>query len=285
MRHVVFLVAIMCYIDIRIIFAFMSKHPITYYASQEILSVMTVSDDNALAVAVALEKFGQEMSVAPGSKNNHQTWVGGYVDHIRDTMVIATELYNVLSLHGPLPFTLSEVHEVLFIHDIEKPLIYENKIRDVSSDMRKIMVQEILSECNFVLSDKMNNALKYIHGENEDYTGEKRVMNELAAFCHMCDVASSRIFHSYGKGPRIIPDGDNSDVDTVQPKGSMDIYTDSGKKVFFTNKSAQIMCDRELKSSGAFTVENTVPGKNKSTVVLKEIPGVNISTKLLQNHG
>ena len=42
-------------------------------------------------------------------------------------------------------------------------------------------------------------ALKYIHGEGDDYQKDKRVMTPLCAFCHCCDVISARIFFDYPK--------------------------------------------------------------------------------------
>lgn len=36
-------------------------------------------------------------------------------------------------------------------------------------------------------------AIKYIHGEGNDYCKTKRVMNKLSAFCHACDVFSARV--------------------------------------------------------------------------------------------
>ena len=41
------------------------------------------------------------------------------------------------------------------------------------------------------------NAMRYAEGENNDYTNLRRVMNELAGFCHICDILSARVFHNY----------------------------------------------------------------------------------------
>lgn len=51
-------------------------------------------------------------------------------------------------------------------------------------------------EYDIALTPQQENALRYVEGEGDDYSSERRVMNELAAFYHMCDVASARIFHS-----------------------------------------------------------------------------------------
>ncbi len=34
---------------------------------------------------------------APGSSHNHQAWVGGYLDHIREVMHIGITFYSALS--------------------------------------------------------------------------------------------------------------------------------------------------------------------------------------------
>ncbi len=43
------------------------------------------------------------------------------------------------------------------------------------------------------------NALTYIEGEYKDYSSERRVMNELSAFCHMIDTWSARGWYNYPK--------------------------------------------------------------------------------------
>ena len=39
--------------------------------------------------------------------------------------------------------------------------------------------------------------MRYIEGEGGDRRADARVMNELAAFCHLCDVASGRLFYDF----------------------------------------------------------------------------------------
>ena len=48
-----------------------------------------------------------------------------------------------------------------------------------------------------MLSTEQENAMKYAEGELDDYTNQRRVMNELAGFVHICDVLSARVFHNY----------------------------------------------------------------------------------------
>ncbi len=130
---------------------------------------------------------------AKGSNSNHQAWKGGYLDHIQECFNIADSIYGALCKIRPLPFKLSECFIVLYFHDIEKIWKYTtNEIID-----KKLYYQTTLQKkYSIVFSEQELNALKYIHGENEDYSGKKRVMNELAAFCHSVDTISARIWHS-----------------------------------------------------------------------------------------
>jgi hypothetical protein len=45
------------------------------------------------------------------------------------------------------------------------------------------------------LTQEHIDALKYIHGEGDDYSKDRRVMSPLCAFCHCCDVISARILY------------------------------------------------------------------------------------------
>ena len=63
--------------------------------------------------------------------------------------------------------------------------------------MTNFKQEKRILEYGLVLTPAQENALKYVEGEHNDYTNKQRLMNELAAFCHLCDVTSARIFHSY----------------------------------------------------------------------------------------
>ena len=135
-----------------------------------------------------------------GSSNNHQNWEGGYFDHILEVFKYADNLYKILSQDRSLNFSLSDALLVLFLHDIEKPIKYSNlsvkylKDSKLSEDNVK---QYFIDRFGFKLTDEHRIALKYIHGEGEDYRKDKRVMNQLCAFCHCCDIISARIFFDY----------------------------------------------------------------------------------------
>ena len=140
-----------------------------------------------------LNYFIEEFPDAPGSSHDHQSYPGGYYKHINDILNYAKKMYKHLSKMGKLDFSLSDAILVLFLHDIEKPIKYCLGATDVDSDsdIRK----KLIDEYDIHITEEHNNALKYIHGEGQDHSKDKRVMSPLCAFCHCCDVISARIFY------------------------------------------------------------------------------------------
>ncbi|MEK6891083.1 MAG: hypothetical protein AABX03_03005, partial [Nanoarchaeota archaeon] len=67
----------------------------------------------------------------------------------------------------------------------------ENKIKNFKFDL--------INKYGFELTSEQENALKYVEGEGEDYDPHKRAQLPLAAFVHICDVISARIWHDYPK--------------------------------------------------------------------------------------
>ncbi len=130
---------------------------------------------------------------AQGSTHNHQAWPGGYLDHVRAVMNCACTLYPSMLGLGPLPFSLSDALLVLFLHDLEKPW-KKNFPKGCGKAFRATFRRHLLIDQGIALTSEQQNALSYVEGEGEDYRSDRRVMNELAAFCHMCDVASARIW-------------------------------------------------------------------------------------------
>lgn len=150
---------------------------------------------------------------APGSTHNHQTWTGGYIDHVTDGMNYARHLYAFDSAFGrPLPFTLSDALLIFFLHDIEKPwriLVnaqgqVTNREGFATKEEYKKFREAKLNEYGLRLSSDQMNGLTYVEGEAKDYLSTHRVMNELAAFCHKVDCWSARGWHDY---PKAIDDG------------------------------------------------------------------------------
>jgi hypothetical protein len=143
---------------------------------------------------------------ASGSSHNHQTWPGGYLDHVTECMNLAIQFYLTLKLCRPLDFDLSEALVVMFLHDIEKPWRYQlNKetgqletipgMQDKAA--RAQNRNETIARYGLVLNARQLNAMKYVEGELDDYTPKQRMMWPLAAFCHLCDVWSARGWPNY----------------------------------------------------------------------------------------
>ena len=142
-----------------------------------------------------------------GSVHNHQSWVGGYLDHITEVMNLGRILYLTIATgtSRPLNFSLSDVLLILFLHDIEKPWKYEpdtagtlqivKELQD--KDAQHKFQEEQIAFWGIELTPAQQNALHYVEGEYRDYSPNKRVVNELGALCHMADIASARIFYDY----------------------------------------------------------------------------------------
>ncbi len=147
---------------------------------------------------------------AKGSTYNHQSWEGGYHDHITEVMNICIALYPIYRIRG-LNFTLSDALLVMFLHDLEKPwkdeiskeidkLPLHMRLSEAHygfKKIRKVFRETKIKEYGIELMPQQQNALKYVEGEGEDYSSKARVMNELAAFCHIADVSSARIWHNF----------------------------------------------------------------------------------------
>jgi len=155
-----------------------------------------IIDDNA-------ERF----MTARGSTHNHQAWKGGYLDHVRETMNIACQLYRTLNGLRKLPFQLSDALEVMFLHDIEKPFKQEgflvdsegNKVEATKAN-REQFRRNLIVKYDIKLTEEQDNAMKYVEGVPDNvYTPNFRIMRELAAFCHCCDILSARLWHDRGQ--------------------------------------------------------------------------------------
>lgn len=139
-----------------------------------------------------------------GSSYNHQAWRGGYADHVTECMNIAVMMYETLNSTGrTLSFTLSDALLVLFLHDIEKPWKYDDKL-EIKEELRDKAAQKAfrdrkLHQYGIVLTEQQTNAMEYVEGEIHNHSTKHRYMGELAAFCHMCDIASARLWHDYPK--------------------------------------------------------------------------------------
>lgn len=174
-----------------------------YYTIEDMISM--IDGLNQSACLKLLNDNIKLFKVVSGSTNNHQAWYGGYYDHIQEVMNIAILLYPTLHNLRALPFSLSDSLLILFLHDIEKPWKYElredGQLYHVPALQTKEQQHEFrehkLKEYNIVLTEAQKNALKYVEGEKDEYSNRHRVMGPLAAFCHMADVTSARIWFEY----------------------------------------------------------------------------------------
>jgi hypothetical protein len=175
-----------------------------YWPLEKLLELL---EANSGAVCLQLlTEHRARFEKTPGSTHNHQAWPGGYLDHITDCMNYARHQYALDRAIGrPVPFLLKDALLVLFLHDLEKPFRikssaagrYVNREGITSKLQFKQLRQQLLCDYQISLTDAQCNALAYVEGEGADYSSEKRVMGELAAFCHRVDVWSARQCHSY----------------------------------------------------------------------------------------
>lgn len=140
-----------------------------------------------------------------GSSHNHQAWPGGYWDHIQEVLNIAVVLYETFNRLRPLPFTLSDALLVLFLHDLEKPWAYEPNAEGrlqrradlASKEAQQAFRLDLLQRYEIALTPEQENGLRYAEGEIGQYSNRQRTMGPLAAFCHLCDVTSARLWFDH----------------------------------------------------------------------------------------
>ena len=143
-----------------------------------------------------------------GSTHNHQTWPGGYIDHVTDGMNYTVHLYDFDASFGrPLPFSKSDALLIFFLHDLEKPwrieVLPDGTVKNREGLNTKALYKQFredrLQEYGLELTPDQLNGLTYVEGEISDYSSTHRVRNELAAFCHKVDVWSARAWYDYPK--------------------------------------------------------------------------------------
>lgn len=174
-----------------------------YYTIEEMLEM--IDEPNQSACCRILADNRKLFQTVYGSTNNHQNWPGGYFDHVQEIMNIAIILYNQLNFVRPLPFSLSDLLIVVYLHDIEKPWKYElhedGQLYHKATFQNKAEHQQFrmakLTEYGVVLTPNQENGIKYAEGELNDYSSRSRVMSPLACVAHMCDVASARLWFAH----------------------------------------------------------------------------------------
>ena len=135
-----------------------------------------------------IDHYSDRFLIAKGSTHNHQTWEGGYIDHLLTTLNEAYNIYQSMIDQKPdLDVTILEIKRVIFFHDIEK------LFRDIEFQKDWFLRYILPTEFKIELTPKELDAIKYIHGEGDDYRKDKRVMSELCAICHAADILSARV--------------------------------------------------------------------------------------------
>lgn len=149
---------------------------------------------------------------APGSRGAHQAFIGGYQEHMRQTMMISSHLYELATLtnlfdHLPQEehFTESDALLVMFLHDIEKPFLFQVQPdgsiafrRHMTKPERTAFRDDFIQRFEFQLDDRHTNALDFVEGVRDHlYVPGQRADKPLAALCHAADNMSARAYYSY----------------------------------------------------------------------------------------
>lgn len=156
--------------------------------------ISIIDEPNRMACMKLYQDNVDLFNTMQGSTHNHQAWKGGYNDHICEVMNICILLYPIYQMRKQ-DFLLQDALLVCFLHDLEKP--WKSKSTDKLSG--RLLRALKINEYGITLTEQHLNAIEYVEGERENYSRDKRTMNELAAFCHIADVWSARIWHNYPK--------------------------------------------------------------------------------------
>lgn len=165
-----------------------------YLELEDILSL--IPEPNKTIFSYLLNNF-PFFYTAKGSSHKHHNWEGGYIDHVTECLNIAITLFESLNTFRTLPFSLEDALIVLFLHDVEKPFLYSGLKKFNDRSERAEYRNTLIYIHNIQLTTEQEVALKYVEGEGQDYHPTQRMMNELGAFCHSCDVLSARLWFNY----------------------------------------------------------------------------------------
>lgn len=147
------------------------------------------------------------LSAKGSSGGNHQNWDGGLHDHLNHCFVLAQDLYKLLHerigpkwrgagnmSRVPIPFSLESAIVVLYFHDIEKIFKHGNRYPQRLIEAKDAWYLGILpNKYGIEFDEQEYNALKYAHGEGDDYRKDRRVASPLAGFVHSIDNLSARV--------------------------------------------------------------------------------------------
>lgn len=154
-----------------------------------------------------LRDHRDKILTAPGSRHNHQAWVGGYIGHIAETFTIGRSILETYT-ERPLPFTKGDFFLVMFLHDIEKPFAYSFDVDNTiivdetlkEKPAKKKFRESLIEEYGIDLTQQQTVALAQVEKIPEDqYNPNERTMTPLGALCHATDTLSARLWYDYPK--------------------------------------------------------------------------------------
>lgn len=164
--------------------------------------ILKIEEPNLVPAKRLWSELQEHLPKAAGSTKSHHAWEFGYRDHLQEVMNLACILYERLNQERVMPFSLPSALLVLFLHDCEKPFKQASdsdlekflwvKQRPTKSD--KKFHRQLVEYYGFALTENEWNGLDYAEGEKDDYVHGERVQGPLAAFCHVCDNISARIW-------------------------------------------------------------------------------------------
>jgi len=136
--------------------------------------VHLIEEPNRTICLQILKDNRRLFETARGSTHNHQTWEGGYIDHVTDGMNYARHLFEFDSAFSrPLPFKLSDALLVFFLHDLEKPwriqvnedgTVCNREGLKTKADFKRFRENK-LDSYGLILTDNQLNAFTYVEGE------------------------------------------------------------------------------------------------------------------------
>ena len=155
-----------------------------------------IDEPNRSSCLRMLEDNKDRILKAPGSRVKHQAFEGGYIVHLEQAMRLAQMLCDYFREVYSVRISDSDAILVLWLHDWEKPFKYIEPSRQFENDEeKKVFMMDAVAQYGIQLSEEHLNALKYVHGEGDDYHPLRNIAGPLAALCHICDTASARILN------------------------------------------------------------------------------------------
>lgn len=176
-----------------------------YYPLRTMLEM--IPEPNRSACLRLYDEEHERFLRARGSTHNHQAWPGGYHDHVEDAMNYAILFYRAeLQTGRAMPYALEDALLAIYLHDLEKPWRFEQAdgawrttgLMKTKADRAEFRWKKIAA-CGIILSEQVENAVRYAEGEGDDYRSDARVSNELAGFVHEMDNHSARVRHDHPK--------------------------------------------------------------------------------------